>query len=268
MKCFCTFVDYNQRNAIMKFIGIIPARYASTRFPAKPLAILGGKPVIRRVYEQVEGVLDEVYVATDDERIEAAVKDFGGKVVMTSPNHKSGTDRCYEAYMKVGNGCDVVVNIQGDEPFIQRSQLEAVKACFDDAATQIATLVKPFVPEDGLAALENPNSPKVVVNKNMNALYFSRSVIPYLRNVAKEEWLKQHTYYKHIGLYAYRAEVLKEITALPQSPLELAESLEQLRWLENGYTIKVGISDVETIGIDTPQDLAHAEEFLKQREGR
>lgn len=251
----------------MKFIGIIPARYASTRFPAKPLAILGGKPVIRRVYEQVEGVLDEVYVATDDERIEAAVKDFGGKVVMTSPNHKSGTDRCYEAYMKVGNGCDVVVNIQGDEPFIQRSQLEAVKACFDDAATQIATLVKPFAPEDGLAALENPNSPKVVVNKNMNALYFSRSVIPYLRNVAKEEWLKQHTYYKHIGLYAYRAEVLKEITALLQSPLELAESLEQLRWLENGYTIKVGISDVETIGIDTPQDLARAEEFLKQREG-
>ncbi|MDO4180659.1 MAG: 3-deoxy-manno-octulosonate cytidylyltransferase [Bacteroidales bacterium] len=252
----------------MKFIGIIPARYASTRFPAKPLAMLGGRPVIRRVYEQVEGVLDEVYVATDDERIEAAVKDFGGKVVMTSANHKSGTDRCYEAYTKVGNGYDVVVNIQGDEPFIRRSQLEAVKACFDDAVTQIATLVKPFAPEDGLAALENPNSPKVVVNKNMNALYFSRSVIPYLRNVAKEEWLKQHTYYKHIGLYAYRAEVLKEITALPQSPLELAESLEQLRWLENGYTIKVGISEVETIGIDTPQDLARAEEFLKQREGR
>lgn len=224
--------------------------------------------MIRRVYEQVEGVLDEVYVATDDERIEAAVKDFGGKVVMTSANHKSGTDRCYEAYTKVGNGYDVVVNIQGDEPFIRRSQLEAVKACFDDAVTQIATLVKPFAPEDGLAALENPNSPKVVVNKNMNALYFSRSVIPYLRNVAKEEWLKQHTYYKHIGLYAYRAEVLKEITALPQSPLELAESLEQLRWLENGYTIKVGISEVETIGIDTPQDLARAEEFLKQREGR
>lgn len=267
MKCFCTFARLYKRNGIMKFIGIIPARYASTRFPAKPLAILGGKPVIRRVYEQVEGVLDEVYVATDDERIEAAVKDFGGKVVMTSANHKSGTDRCYEAYTKVGNGYDVVVNIQGDEPFIQRSQLEAVKACFDDVATQITTLVKPFALEDGLAALENPNSPKVVVNKNMNALYFSRSVIPYLRNVAKEEWLKQHTYYKHIGLYAYRAEVLKEITALPQSALELAESLEQLRWLENGYTIKVGISDVETIGIDTPQDLARAEKFLKQREG-
>ena len=161
----------------------------------------------------------------------------------------------------------MVVNIQGDEPFIQKSQLEAVKACFEDAATQIATLVKPFIPDDGLEALENVNSPKVVVGKNMNALYFSRSIIPFQRNVEKEGWLKGHTYYKHIGLYAYRADVLKEITSLPQSSLELAESLEQLRWLENGYTIKVGISEVETIGIDTPQDLARAEAFLKQREG-
>lgn len=252
----------------MKFIGIIPARYASTRFPAKPLAILGGKPVIQRVYEQVAGVLDEAYVATDDERIEAAVRSFGGKVVMTSINHKSGTDRCYEAYTKVGHGYDVVVNIQGDEPFIQHSQLEVVKACFEDTTTQIATLVKPFIPEDGFDALENVNSPKVVVNKNMNALYFSRSIIPFQRNADKEDWLKGHTYYKHIGLYAYRADVLKEITSLSQSSLEMAESLEQLRWLENGYTIKVGISEVETIGIDTPQDLARAEEFLKQREGK
>ena len=230
-------------------------------------AVLGGKPVIQRVYEQVSGILDEAYVATDDERIESAVKAFGGKVVMTSVHHKSGTDRCYEAYTKVGRGYDVVVNIQGDEPFIQKSQLEAVKACFEDPATQIATLVKPFIPDDGLEALENVNSPKVVVGKNMNALYFSRSIIPFQRNVEKEGWLKGHTYYKHIGLYAYRADVLKEITSLPQSSLELAESLEQLRWLENGYTIKVGISEVETIGIDTPQDLARAEAFLKQREG-
>lgn len=248
----------------MKFIGIIPARYASTRFPAKPLALLGGKPVIQRVYEQVTGVLDEAVVATDDERIEAAVKAFGGKVVMTSPDHKSGTDRCYEAYCKVGQGYEVVVNIQGDEPFIQRSQLEAVKACFGDEATQIATLLKPFVPEDGYDALENVNSPKVVVNKEMQALYFSRSIIPFQRNNDRSEWLSNHVYYKHIGLYAYRASVLKEITSLPQSPLELAESLEQLRWLENGYMIKVGISQVETIGIDTPQDLARAEEFLQQ----
>ena len=250
----------------MKFIGIIPARYASTRFPAKPLAMLGGKPVIQRVYEQVCGVLDEAYVATDDERIETAVKSFGGKVVMTSVNHKSGTDRCYEAYTKVGEGYDVIVNIQGDEPFIQRSQLEAVKACFDDETTQIATLVKPFTPENGFDALENVNSPKVVVDKRMNALYFSRSIIPFMRNKDKNEWLSGHTYYKHIGLYAYRASVLKEITSLPQSSLELAESLEQLRWLENGYKIKVGLTNVETIGIDTPADLERAENFLKQME--
>ena len=250
----------------MKFIGIIPARYASTRFPAKPLAMLGGKPVIQRVYEQVCGVLDEAYVATDDERIETVVKSFGGKVVMTSVNHKSGTDRCYEAYTKVGDGYDVIVNIQGDEPFIQRSQLEAVKTCFDDETTQIATLVKPFTPENGFDALENVNSPKVVVDKRMNALYFSRSIIPFMRNKDKNEWLSGHTYYKHIGLYAYRASVLKEITSLPQSSLELAESLEQLRWLENGYKIKVGLTNVETIGIDTPADLERAEVFLKQME--
>ena len=250
----------------MKFIGIIPARYASTRFPAKPLAMLGGKTVIQRVDEQVCGVLDEAYVATDDERIETVVKSFGGKVVMTSVNHKSGTDRCYEAYTKVGDGYDVIVNIQGDEPFIQRSQLEAVKTCFDDETTQIATLVKPFTPENGFDALENVNSPKVVVDKRMNALYFSRSIIPFMRNKDKNEWLSGHTYYKHIGLYAYRASVLKEITSLPQSSLELAESLEQLRWLENGYKIKVGLTNVETIGIDTPADLERAENFLKQME--
>lgn len=248
---------------MLRFLGLIPARYASTRFPGKPLAILGGKPVIQRVYEQVVGVLDEAYVATDDERIEAAVKAFGGKVVMTSVCHKSGTDRCYEAYGKVGEGFDVVVNVQGDEPFIQPSQLQAVKQCFDNPGTQIATLVKPFTAENGWEALANVNSPKVVVDKDMNALYFSRSIIPFQRNVAQEDWLEHHVYYKHIGLYAYRAEVLKAITALPQSSLELAESLEQLRWLENGFKIKVGVTDVETIGIDTPQDLERAEAFLQ-----
>ena len=248
-----------------KFIAIIPARYASTRFPGKPLAVLGGKPVIQRVYEQVSGVFDEVYVATDDVRIEEAVKAFGGKVVMTSATHNSGTDRCFEAYTKVGGDYDVVVNIQGDEPFIRPSQLLAVKACFEDVATHIATLVKPFTADDLFAALENVNSPKVVVDKNMNALYFSRSIIPYQRNAEKKDWLKNHTYYKHIGLYAYRTDVLKEITALSQSPLELSESLEQLRWLENGYAIKVGITGTETIGIDTPEDLERAGEFLKQQ---
>ncbi len=251
----------------MRFLGIIPARYASTRFPAKPLAILGGKSVIQRVYEQVVGILDDAYVATDDERIESAVKAFGGKVVMTSLSHKSGTDRCYEALTKISGRFDVVVNIQGDEPFIQPSQLEALKACFDDSQTQIATLVKPFTAEDKFEALENINSPKVVLDKNHHAMYFSRSIIPYQRNAEKKVWLNNHVYYKHIGLYAYRADVLKAITALPQSSLELAESLEQLRWLENGYNIKAGISEVETIGIDTPEDLARAEDFLKTLNG-
>jgi 3-deoxy-manno-octulosonate cytidylyltransferase (CMP-KDO synthetase) len=247
----------------MKYIGIIPARYASTRFPAKPLAQLGGKLVVERVYRQVEGCVDEVVVATDDERIAQAVRGFGGRVTMTSTAHRSGTDRCFEAFQNVASPCDVVINIQGDEPFIQPQQLEAVKACFEDAETDIATLVKPFTTADSLEALQNPNSPKVVMNRRMEALYFSRSVIPYLRGVEQGEWLNHHTFYKHIGLYAYRTHVLAEITQLPQSPLELAESLEQLRWIENGYRIKVGVTDIETIGIDTPADLERAEKFLQ-----
>ncbi len=251
----------------MKYIAVIPARYASTRFPGKPLALLGGKPVVQRVYEQVAGVVDDAVVATDDERIRDAVLTFGGRVVMTSPDHRSGTDRCREACDKVcaqeKRTFDVVVNVQGDEPFIHSSQLETVMRCFDDPATDIATLVKPFAATDGLAALENPNSPKVVLDAQSRALYFSRSVIPYLRGVPREEWLARHTFYKHIGLYAFRAEVLRAVTDLPQSPLELSESLEQLRWLENGYKIGVGISHVETIGIDTPDDLARAETFLR-----
>lgn len=246
----------------MKFLAIIPARYAATRFPGKLLAVLGGKPVVQRVYEQVAGVLDDVMVATDDERIYDAVRSFGGRVEMTSPNHKSGTDRCWEAYCKQGKSYDVVVNVQGDEPFIRPSQLETVKRCFDDPSTDIATLVKPFTQADGLTALENPNSPKVVLDAQSRAVYFSRSVIPYLKGVPREEWLARHTFYKHIGLYAFRTEVLRAVTALPQSPLELAESLEQLRWLENGYKIGVGITDAETVGIDTPEDLEKAEAFL------
>lgn len=190
----------------MKFIGIIPARYASTRFPGKPLADMDGKPMIQRVYERVKDVLDAVCVATDDTRIEQAVKAFGGQVVMTSDQHRSGTDRCYEAYQKVGEGYDVVVNIQGDEPFIHPEQIQTIKACFADAGTQIATLVKPFRTDgDFESTLFNPNSPKVVLNKNNEALYFSRSIIPYIRGKNYTEWLPSHTFYKHIGLYAYRA---------------------------------------------------------------
>ncbi len=248
----------------LKFIAIIPARYASTRFPGKPLAQLGGKPVIERVYERVTSVISNAVVATDDERIYAAVEAFGGKVVMTSPDHKSGTDRCWEAYLKQGEEYDVVINVQGDEPFIAESQLRSIMECFNDEATDIATLVKPFVPEDGLAALQNPNSPKVVLDNQSRAIYFSRSVIPYLRGVDEQEWLSSHTFYKHIGMYAFRRKALSEVTSLPQSTLEKAESLEQLRWLENGYKIGVGITDVETVGVDTPEDLERAEQFLIQ----
>lgn len=251
----------------MKFIGIIPARYASTRFPGKPLADMAGKPMIERVYERVKDVLDKVCVATDDARIFSAVEAFGGNVVMTSEKHQSGTDRVYEAFVKVGTGYDVVVNIQGDEPFIHPEQIETLKACFEDERTEIATLVKPFRPDgDFETTLFNPNSPKVVVNKRGEAMYFSRSIIPYMRGKDYREWLPSHTYYKHIGLYAYRADTLKEITALPRSPLEIAESLEQLRWLENGYRIKVGITQQETIGIDTPEDMSKALEALKGME--
>lgn len=250
----------------MKVIAIIPARYASTRFPGKPLAELGGKTVIQRVYEKVEPLVDMAVVATDDERIYDAVEGFNGRVVMTSADHKSGTDRVQEAYRKLsaalGIEYDVVINVQGDEPFIAAQQIQAVKDCFMDSQTDIATLVKPFHPEDGLEALLNPNSPKVVLGARNQALYFSRSVIPYLRGVDQCDWLKKHTFYKHIGLYAYRPEALAKITAMEQTPLEKAESLEQLRWLENGLHITVRVVDIETVGIDTPQDLERAEQFL------
>ena len=248
----------------MRFVGIIPARYASQRFPGKPLAILGGKTVIQRVYEQVGKVLDDVYVATDDDRIKNTVEGFGGKAIMTSPNHKSGTDRIEEAVEKIGGDFDVVINIQGDEPFIHESQIKELCACFDDADTQIATLGKPFTAEMGMEALENHNSPKIVVDNRGYAMYFSRSVIPYIRNTRREEWIGQFPYLKHIGLYAYRREVLRQVTQLPQSSLEIAESLEQLRWLQNGYKIKVGLTDVETVGIDTPEDLQRAETYLNE----
>ena len=243
----------------MKFIGLIPARYASTRFPGKPLALLGGKPVIQRVYEQVASVLDDACVATDDERIFDCVKNFGGKVVMTRTDHKSGTDRIEEAIEKIGGDYDVIVNIQGDEPFIQKSQIETVCRCFDDEKTQIATLGKPFTDMDAVA---NPNSPKIVIDNNSFAMYFSRSIIPFVRGKEQAEWLQHYPFLKHLGIYAYSRDVLRQITQLPQSSLEIAESLEQLRWLQNGFKIKVGLTDVETVGIDTPDDLKRAEEFL------
>ena len=242
-----------------QFIAIIPARYASTRFPGKPLAVLAGKTVIQRVYEQAVSVLDEAWVATDDERIRTAVEEFGGRVIMTRPDHKSGTDRIEEAAEKIGTHADVIINIQGDEPFIQRSQIETLMQLFDNPDTQIGTLGKRF---DTIDAATSPNSPKIVTDLQGFALYFSRSVIPFVRGVDSKEWLAHFPYLKHLGLYAYRREVLRQITRLPQSPLEVAESLEQLRWLENGYRIRVGLTEVETVGIDTPEDLQRAEAFL------
>jgi 3-deoxy-manno-octulosonate cytidylyltransferase (CMP-KDO synthetase) len=244
----------------MKFIGIIPARYASTRFPGKPLAEICGKTVIRRVYEQACKALDTVVVATDDERIYNDVESFGGKVVMTRPDHKCGTDRCLEAYQAITtpawreqNDKDtVIINIQGDEPFIQPEQIESLMACFDRPDTDIATLVQPFAEDKN--AIENPNSPKVNWDvETQEAKMFSRKVIA----------ASDGKYYKHIGIYAYRADVLSKITALPQSPLEIAERLEQLRWLENGYKIRVGVTTQSTIGIDTPEDLKKAIEWYK-----
>lgn len=262
-----TFASKNQthRSKIMKFIGIIPARYASTRFPGKPLAILGGLPMIQRVYQQASKALDNVAVATDDRRIFEAVESFGGVAVMTSENHQSGTDRIREAYANLGSDADVVINIQGDEPFIDPLQIEDLKGCFSDPEVELATLVRPFNPAAGFEALFNKNTPKVTFDANYNALYFSRSIIPYVRDYPWEEWVDKAKFYTHIGMYGYRAETLDAITRLPRSPLEKAESLEQLRWLENGYKIRVAVNDCPTIGIDTPEDLARAEEMLRNK---
>ncbi len=257
----------------MQYIGIIPARYASTRFPGKPLAEICGKPMIQRVYEQASKVLDIVIVATDDVRIYDCVKAFGGVVYMTSSEHRCGTDRICEAYRlyresEMGNqNLDskdeeiVVVNIQGDEPFVQPEQIQAVMDCFP---TDIATLAKPYTVHDDLLELLTPNIVKVVFSQQTGeALYFSRSVIPYLRGVEQSEWLSKGQFFSHIGLYAYRADVLMRITQMPQTPLELTESLEQLRWLENGLKIKVAVSETKSIGIDTPEDLQQAIEYFQ-----
>jgi 3-deoxy-manno-octulosonate cytidylyltransferase (CMP-KDO synthetase) len=247
----------------LKFLGIIPARYASSRFPGKPLAIIGGKTMIQRVYEQVLPCLDAVYVATDDNRIKKAVLGFGGKVVMTSTKHKSGTDRCLEASNSIGGDYDVIINIQGDEPFIQAQQIESLKSCFITyPETTLATLVKPFKKEDGFEALLNPNSPKVVLNEVGEALYFSRSVIPFMRGTEITDWLEKGLFYKHVGIYAYKRNTLSEIATLPQSSLEKLESLEQLRWLEHGYRIQTAVTDIESMAVDTPEDLERIKQFL------
>lgn len=237
-----------------KIIGIIPARYASTRFPAKPLADINGKSMVQRVYEQARKArtLQQVVVATDDQRIYDHVKSFGGEVVMTHQEHQSGTDRCWEAYTLAGWEADYIINIQGDEPFIHPQQINTLANTLVDKEVQLATLIKVI---DNQETLLNPNSPKVVINTRHEAIYFSRHPLPYLRGLHQRDWFGKHTYYKHIGIYAYRSDVLAEITKLKPSSLELAESLEQLRWLEHGYKIKVAVTEYESHGIDTPEDL-------------
>lgn len=234
---------------------IIPARYASTRFPGKPLVDIAGRPMIIRVVERALSVCPEVVVATDDERIRSTVEQYGYRAVMTSSEHTSGTARCLEAYRLLGADADVLVNLQGDEPFIADEQIRLLISAFaEDPTTDIATLAQPFPADTPNEELANPNAVKLVRAASGQALYFSRSVIPYLRGVDRP-WASQHTYLKHIGLYAFRTSLLDQLASLPPSPLELGESLEQLRWLAAGLRIQVKLSDQATIGIDTPEDL-------------
>ncbi len=251
--------------SVYHFAGIIPARFASTRFPGKPLAMIGNKTMIQRVWEQATKSLDRVYVATDDERIFNTVLDFKGNVVITSAEHRSGTERCAEAVEKItretGETIDVVINIQGDEPFIRPEQINLLISSFSDESVEIATLVrKTNYGED----IFNPNQPKVILDSQSNAIYFSRAAIPFLRDLEPADWSKKYSYYKHLGLYAYRTETLKKLTKLPESPLEKAESLEQNRWLENGYKIRASVTEWESVGIDTPDDLETAKLFLNK----
>lgn len=239
----------------MSILGIIPARYASSRFPGKPLIDLAGKTMIRRVYEQSKKAtgLSRVVVATDDERIAEEVKRFGGEYVLTSDHHRSGTDRCAEVLSKLPGEWKAVINIQGDEPFIQPEQIDLLAKLFDDAEVQIGTLVKKLTDP---ADLDNPNTMKVVLDVKGNGLYFSRSAIPFIRSAEKKsDWLNEHFFYKHIGIYGYRPDVLRKLTQLAPGKLEQAESLEQLRWLENGYAIRTAFTSLETISVDVPEDL-------------
>lgn len=246
----------------MKFLVIIPARYQSSRFPGKPLAQICGKEMIIRVCEQVSKAGVEAVVATDDFRIYDCVVNSGYKAVMTSPDHRSGTERVAEAYRLGGEEADIVINVQGDEPFIQPAQILKIIEIFkENPETEIATLAKKFDLSAGPKSVEDPNVVKVVFTEGKDALYFSRSVIPYVRS-SREDWWQATDYYAHIGIYAYRAATLQKVVGLPESSLEKAESLEQLRWLQNGIGIKVGVTEFSTIGIDTPEDLAKAEQIL------
>ena len=252
-----------KKDANLHFAGIIPARYASSRFPGKPLVMIGNKTMIQRVYDQACKTLEDVWVATDDKRIFNAVSEFGGRAIMTSTEHLSGTDRCAEAVDKItfetGEKTDVIINIQGDEPFIKPEQISLLMNCFMDDTVELATLIRIVEPGEDIF---NPNQPKVIIDYKGDAIYFSRAAIPYLRDTEKSDWSKHQSYYKHLGLYAYKTETLKKITLLPRSFLEISESLEQNRWIENGYRIRTSVTEWESIGIDTPDDLERAKLLL------
>jgi len=234
-------------------VGIIPARYASSRFPGKPLVDIKGKSMIQRVYEQAaKSSLKKIVVATDDQRIYDHVIQFGGEAVMTSADHPSGTDRCWEAIQQLNESFQYVINIQGDEPLIDPKQIDELVAVLKDGTTELATQM---IKIDSHELLFNTGEVKIVLNTNNEALYFSRSVIPFIKNVNEKEWHLHHDYYRHVGMYAYRTDILSQLTDLPVSPLEKAESLEQLRWLENGFKIKCVTTAFESHCIDTPEDL-------------
>ncbi|MBL3656215.1 3-deoxy-manno-octulosonate cytidylyltransferase [Fulvivirga sediminis] len=245
----------------MKILGIIPARHGSSRFPAKALADIGGKTMVRRVYEQAlkAAKLTDVVVATDHDDIYNEIIKHGGKAVMTRQDHESGTDRCFEALKKQDLQYDYVINIQGDEPFIDPEQINLIAEMLD-GQTELGTLIKLI---DTKEDLFNPNVVKVIFDINQKAIYFSRSPLPHNRQYPTDEWLKHHAYFRHIGIYAYRTDILEEITKLNVSSLEKSESLEQLRWIENGYSIKVAETEHDSIGIDTPEDLDKLQPFLK-----
>jgi 3-deoxy-manno-octulosonate cytidylyltransferase (CMP-KDO synthetase) len=242
-------------------VGIIPARYASSRFPGKPLVDIKGKSMLQRVYEQAakSKSLHKILVATDDERIFNHVKVFGGEAVMTAADHPSGTDRCRDALQQLKEDYQYVINIQGDEPFIEPQQIDELAAVLKDGSVELATQM---IPVDNYEILFDKGEVKIVLNKNNEALYFSRMVIPFIKGVEETEWHKHHQYYRHVGMYAYRKDILQQITKLPVSSLEKAESLEQLRWIENGFSIKCVTTKFESHCIDTPEDIEKVLQLL------
>jgi 3-deoxy-manno-octulosonate cytidylyltransferase (CMP-KDO synthetase) len=245
-------------------IGIIPARYGSTRFPGKPLEMIGNKSMIQRVYERSKlSKLDKVIVATDDVRIFDHVIGFGGEVIMTASNIGSGTERCAAALENIEGEFDIVLNIQGDEPFINPALINELLLLFNKYTTQIATPCK-IISKD--ADLMNPNIVKVVINNAKFALYFSRSPIPFIRDLSSKNQVSQHQFLAHIGIYAFRTDILEEIVKLSEHPLEKAESLEQLRWLANGYTIRLFKTSYQTISVDSPEDLIKINKNLEKLE--